>query len=157
MAARADTLTLNGDYSAGVTLAANTMVNVETISFTAGHNYKLTTNDANVAAGQTLTVDGSALGATDILTFSGAAETDGNFLLTGGAGNDVLTGGAGNDTFDLSGGGNDIASGGNGNDTFNFGAAFVATNDQVDGGAGTDTLTLNGDYSVGVTLPPTRL
>ena len=48
-----DTLTLNGDYSAGVTLAANTMVGVETIGLSAGHSYKLTTDDANVASGQT--------------------------------------------------------------------------------------------------------
>ena len=70
-----------------------------------------------------------------MLTFNGAAETNGKFAITGGAGNDVLTGGAGADFFTLTSGGNDIANGGNGNDTFSFGAAFIAA-DQVDGGAG---------------------
>ncbi|HEV2561861.1 MAG TPA: calcium-binding protein [Rhizomicrobium sp.] len=151
-----DTLTLNGDYSAGVTLTATTMVNVETITVAAGHSYKLITNDANVASGQTLTVDASALGASNTLTFDGSAETNGQFVLTGGAGNDALTGGAGADTFNLGSGGNDTASGGNGNDIFNMGAAFTAA-DQIDGGAGTDTLSLNGDYSAGVTLTATTM
>jgi Ca2+-binding RTX toxin-like protein len=146
-----DTLLLIGDYSAGLTFHATTMVNVENLSVGAGHSYKLTTNDANVAAGQTLTVDGSALGAGDVLTFNGAAETDGNFIINGGAGNDVLTGGAGNDTFNLATGGTDTATGGAGNDTFNMGAALIAT-DKINGGAGNDTVVLNGDYSAGLVL-----
>ena len=42
-------VTLNGDYAAGVVFAATTMVNVETISLTAGHSYKFTTHNATVA------------------------------------------------------------------------------------------------------------
>ena len=57
----------------------------------------LTDEDANVAAGQTLTVNAGALGAANTLTFNGAAEIDGKLAITGGAGNDVLTGGAGAD------------------------------------------------------------
>jgi Ca2+-binding RTX toxin-like protein len=99
-----DTLTLNGDYSAGLVLGATTLTSVETLQFAAGHSYTLTTNDANVAAGTTLVVDGSKLGAGDVLSFNGSHEKDGNFTLTGGAGNDLLAGGAGNDSFTGGGG-----------------------------------------------------
>ncbi len=146
-----DTVSLAGDYSVGLTLGAATLANVETLQLAAGHSYNLTTNDGNVAAGQVLTVDGSALGASDVLTFNGAAESDGAFSLLAGAGNDTLTGGANADTFALSTGGNDTVQGGGGNDTFTFGASLTAA-DTVDGGAGSDTVVLNGDYSSGLTL-----
>jgi len=120
-----DTVTLNGNYSSGVTFSATTMVNVETISLASGHSYKLTTNDATVASGETLTVNGSGLGSGNTLTFSGAAETNGTFVLTGGAGDDMLTGGAGSDTL----------TGGAGSDTLNGGTGA----DTLIGGAGNDT------------------
>ena len=46
-----DTVLLNGDYSGGVALGATTIANIETLQFAAGHNYSLTANDGNVAAG----------------------------------------------------------------------------------------------------------
>jgi Ca2+-binding RTX toxin-like protein len=157
----ADTIVLNGDYSAGLAFGATTIANVDVIRVLAGHDYDLTTNDGNVAAGQTLTITAAALGAGNHLSFDGAAEADGSFAVIGGAGNDVVTGGAqadilygglGSDTFDLSHGGNDQAYGGAGNDTFNMGAAFTA-GDTIDGGLGTnDTLELNGDYTAGFAL-----
>ncbi len=85
-----DTLTLNGDYSAGLAFGAATLTSIETLSLAGGHSYSFTTNDANVASGTLLTVDASALGSGDSLTFNGAAETDGSFLVVGGAGNDVF-------------------------------------------------------------------
>ena len=94
-----DTVTLNGNYAAGVTFNATTLVNVEKLTLAAGHSYKLTTNNATVASGQTLTIDGSALSASSVLTFSGATETNGHFIIIGGNGADVLTGGALSDTF----------------------------------------------------------
>jgi len=119
-----DTVTLNGNYSGGVTFSATTMVNVEAINLAAGHSYKLTTNNATVASGQTLTVDGSGLGSGNALTFNGSAETDGMFVFMSGAGADSLTGGAGTDTF-------------------NFAAANLTSADTVNGGTGAsvDTLT----------------
>jgi Ca2+-binding RTX toxin-like protein len=146
-----DTVTLNGNYSAGVTFSATTMVNVETISLSAGHSYKLTTNNANVASGQTLKVNGAALGASDVLTFNGAAETNGTFTIYDGAGNDVLTGGSGADSFILQKGGNDIAHGGAGNDIFNVYTTLTAA-DQLDGGTGVDSVVLKGNYSGGLVL-----
>jgi Ca2+-binding RTX toxin-like protein len=94
-----DTLNLSGNYSAGVTYNSTTVKNVENIVLGGGYSYKLTTNDATVALGQTLTINGSALGASDVLTFNGKAETDGHFIIIGGLGADKLTGGALSDTF----------------------------------------------------------
>jgi len=92
---------LNSDYTGGnaVTFGATTMVNVENLLLSAGHSYSLTTNNATVAAGQTLTVDASALGSGNSLTFNGSAETDGHFIIKSGLGADNLTGGALSDTF----------------------------------------------------------
>ena len=132
-----DTVSLNGDYSSGLTLGATTITGVEDIALTAGHSYNITSNNATVAAGASLTVDGGGLGAGDSMTFNGAAETNGAFTIAGGAGADTLTGGAGNDTFDL-------------------GDNLTAT-DQIAGGGGNDTLMLDGDYSAGVALSATTL
>lgn len=150
-----DELILNGDYSAGLALGASTITSVEVITLEHGFSYALTENDANVANGATLTVDGSALGAANSLTFDGSAESRGHFVLLGGVGNDTLTGGAmgdtfdggaGNDVFNMQLGGTDTADGGGGNDVFNLGAALHAS-DHIDGGSGSDTLNIDGDYS----------
>jgi len=160
-----DTLTLNGDYSAGLTFAADTMINVEIVTLEAGHSYNLTLNNANVASGRTLTVDGSALERGNALIFDGSAETDGNFVVSGGAGGDTITVGrgddvvnanAGNDVINASKGGNDAVSGGNGNDTISFGATLTAS-DKIDGGSGNDTVVLDGDYSGGLVFGATTM
>ncbi len=89
--ANTDTISLNGDYSAGLTLGATTITSIENIVIAAaGHSYNLTTVDANVASGATLTINATALGASDTLTFNGAAENDGHFNIIGGAGSDTL-------------------------------------------------------------------
>ncbi|HEY2070514.1 MAG TPA: calcium-binding protein [Rhizomicrobium sp.] len=163
--AGSDTAVLDGDYSAGLTFSSATMTDVETLSLTAAHSYKFTTSDGTVAAGQTLTVDGSTLLATDTLNFNGSRELDGKFVLDGGAGADTLVGGAGNDifnggagadSFNLTYGGNDRVTGGDGDDTTSFGATFTAS-DRVDGGAGNDKVTLAGDYSAGVVFTSASL
>src|ERR1043166_1979335 len=143
-----DTLRVNGHYTGGdaVVVAGDTMVNVESLSLVTGHSYDLTLNDANVAAGETLLLNGAALGASDTLTFDGSAELDGHFRLAGGAGNDSLTGGAQSDYFNLTMGGDDVAHGGAGDDTFHMDSAFTAA-DSIDGGTGNDMLQLNGDYT----------
>ena len=94
-----NTVVLDGSYASGLTLASNTLLNFQTIKLTAGYSYALTTNDATVASGKTMTIDGSALSASSVLTFNGAAETNGHFVIIGGLGADNLTGGALSDTF----------------------------------------------------------
>jgi Ca2+-binding RTX toxin-like protein len=151
-----DTLVLNGDYGLGLVLASTTVSNVETISFAAGHDYSLTTVNANVASGQVMTVDASHLLAANALTFNGAAEGDASFLFLGGAGNDTFTGGAGADSFSLALGGTDTVVAGAGNDSIDLGASLSAA-DKIDGGNGTDTMTLAGNYTGGVTFTATTL
>lgn len=158
-----DVLLLDGSVGT-VNFSATTMTNVETVRFGAGHSYSLTLNDANVASGATLTVDGAGLGTADSLTFRGNAELDAAFNMTGGAGNDTLVGGNMGDTL-YGGLGNDSLTGGNNNDVLVAGAgndSLYAGNgtdllkldgnlnsaDAIDGGAGTDTVTLNGDLNV---------
>jgi Ca2+-binding RTX toxin-like protein len=104
-----------------------TIVNVETLKLETWNSFTISTADANVAAGQTLTVDGTQLGlygTADTLTFNGSAETDGRFILVGGAYGDTLTGGAGDDSF-TGGAGNDTLNGGAGNDTAIFSGAHT--------------------------------
>jgi Ca2+-binding RTX toxin-like protein len=133
-----DTVVLDGDYYTGsgpnapanwVGLADTTFTNIETIRLTAGHRYDLVTANGTVAAGQSLTIDGSALGSSDGLTFSGTAETDGRFNIIGGADDDWIRGGAGADTIN----------GGAGND-------FIKANgdDVIDGGTGWNRVGFSG-------------
>src|ERR1700689_4913945 len=69
-----DKVALNGDYSAGVTLGASTITNVEAVVLAAGHNYVLVGNDGNVASGATMTINGEGLGAGNFVNFDGSAE-----------------------------------------------------------------------------------
>jgi hypothetical protein len=114
-----NTLFLNGDYSAGLKFESATITNIQNIQLSAGDSYDLTMADGNVAAGQTLMISGSALEAADTLIFNGSKETNGNFIIYGGAGNDTLTGGSGNDTF-IGGGGADTMTGGAGDNIFAY-------------------------------------
>ncbi|MBY0499536.1 MAG: calcium-binding protein, partial [Nitrosomonas sp.] len=99
----------------------------------------ITTQDALVAVGATLTLTNAAN--SGVLTFNGSAETDGAFTITGGTGNDLITAGSGNNTL----------SGGNGDDSFIFAAGTGLTTDTVNGGTGTDTVTLTGTTVVTAT------
>jgi hypothetical protein len=126
-----DTLTLDGDFSAGVTLHATTLVAFESVIADAGYNYKLVMNDGNVASGATLAVSAAALGASNRLNFDGSAETNGHFTLTGGAGKDVLVGGAMSDTI-RGGNGADMLTGNGGADRFVYTAAAQSTSTKYD-------------------------
>ena len=99
-----DEIQINGDYSAGVTFNADTVKNIGYFAVLNGNSYSLTENDGNVAAGATMAVTGSILGASNYLHFYGAAETDGHFELIGGAGDDILEGGSIGDTLTGNGG-----------------------------------------------------
>src|ERR1700761_2185710 len=78
-----DTVSLSGDYSAGVIFNATTMVNVERIALAAGHDYSLTLNDATNTSG--LTVDAGLLASGNHLTLNGSAETSAPLNAIGGA------------------------------------------------------------------------
>lgn len=116
-----DTVSLTGNYAAGVVLSATTLVNVEVVTLAGGSSYALTTDDATVVNGAKLTVDGTALLAGQTLNFNGAAEADhGQFILKSGGGDDVLVGGNGADTF-TGGLGADSLKGNAGADIFIYG------------------------------------
>jgi Ca2+-binding RTX toxin-like protein len=68
-----------------------------------------------VAAGATLTIDGTAL--TDAMTFDGTGENDGQLVILGGGGADTLTGGGGADSID-GGAGADTMTGRGGSDIY---------------------------------------
>ncbi|HEY2071267.1 MAG TPA: calcium-binding protein [Rhizomicrobium sp.] len=147
-----DTLDLDGDYSTDTVFEPNTLVNVEKITLSAGHDYYLQMNDATVAAGQNLQVNASALGAGNTLTFFGNSETDGSLTVTGGAGDDNISGGkfhndlyggAGDDTIYVNGGVNTVE-GGDGNDTIRIEGAFSSTS-KFDGGAGSNQIFFDGN------------
>ena len=149
-----DTVIIDGAYATDVTITSDMMVNVEMITLGASWDYGLTTEDGVVGPGQTLTVDGTGVHASHALHFNGGDETDGRFILKGGAGNDVLVGGAGSDRIYGNGGndtitamgGTDTLSGGDGNDTLYLGDSLTSA-DRIDGGSGTDRVVLNGDYT----------
>ncbi|MBV9989990.1 MAG: hypothetical protein JOZ72_01740 [Alphaproteobacteria bacterium] len=147
-----DTLSLNGDYSLGVTFGASTLAGVENIIVADGHTYSLATNDANVAAGATMTIDASALTGSNQLFFDGTAETDGHFAFISGVADDVINGGKLSDSFDMSRSNGAFVNGFDGNDSFTFTAAANLLADSVNGGTGTDTLVLNGDFSTQTAL-----
>jgi len=140
----ADMLVLNGDYSAGLTFLATTLVNTEIIQLTDGNDYVLTLNNATNAAG--LTVIGSALTGGNTLTLDGSAETAAALVAVGGAGGDILIGGAGTDTL-FGGAGGDKLTGNGGNDLLVGGAG----GDALDGGLGTDIASY-ADAGSGVTV-----
>jgi Ca2+-binding RTX toxin-like protein len=145
-----DAVTIRGDYSAGLVFQDLTLQNIEVLRLGGGFDYKLTMADGNVAAGAYLTIDASALGSANHLTFDGSLESDGHYLITDGAGNDVLTGGALADKFRMMNGGADTVHGGAGDDVIVV-TAGSPSGDIIDGGTGNDTLTLGG-HTGSVTL-----
>jgi Ca2+-binding RTX toxin-like protein len=133
-----DQVGLQGNYTGAnrLVLEAGTLSNVEVLATLAGGNYDIAWNDAGVGAGQVFTVFGGNLAQADSLTFNGSAETDGSFLMFGGAGTDTLTGGAGSDAFF-------------------FGPERFGSGDVVVGGAGIDQLGLDG-FAGNLTLSGTN-
>lgn len=94
-------------------------------------DYNLTLSDAIVGAGQTLTVSGALLMATETMILDGSQETNGNLRLFGGKAADTLKGGALADT--LHGNlGADSLTGGGGGDTFLYHKTAESTTGSVD-------------------------
>src|SRR5262249_2211011 len=135
-----DTLILNGDYSSPVTFTNTTVTAIDTMTLTAGHDYNFVLSNGTVSKGFTMTVNATALGASDWVKIEGSLELDGKCVFNGGAGNDTfkggkmadtLNGGAGDDTL-WGGAGPDHMNGGAGNDTFVYGAAIDSTQTSYD-------------------------
>ncbi len=90
-----DGVQLSGDYSTPLIFAPGTLTNVESLNLGKGFDYALTLSDANVGAGQVLTVLARSLEASDSVIFDGSQETDGSFkFLGGGAASTNFTGGS---------------------------------------------------------------
>ena len=135
-----DVVVLQGNYV--LTLSATNLTGVEALSLQTGANtkfgddgesyysYDITTDDANVAAGQQLIVNGSSLREGESFTFDGSAERDGSFLVFGGGCDDWLEGGDRNDVFVFEGdswGWYDFVDGGAGRDAL----VITSTNDEL--------------------------
>jgi Ca2+-binding RTX toxin-like protein len=146
-----DVLLLTADNDGTGAVFGATVSGFETItvvaSSTATDDIKITTSDAMVAAGATLSVSAAALtnaGAT--FTFDGSAELNGKFSIVGGAGTtagDTITGGLQADTID-GGAGADVIGGGAGADSITGGAGA----DTITGGVGADVINLTESASV---------
>ena len=129
-----DQIGIQGNYTGAnaLVLSATTLTGVEVLSALPGFSYNITTHNANITAGQRLTIFGTNLSATDSFTVNASAETDGNVRLYGGLGADNFTGGAGDDGF-------------------YFGPGRLTGIDRVIGGGGNnDQIALDGDYTITV-------
>ena len=140
-------------FIGGATLTSANLANVsgwETWVLGTDAAYDIELNDANVASGETLTIDASAVTtATNALEIDGVNELDGKLIITGGAGNDTLDGGDGADTID-GGAGNDDILGDHGVDRLKGNTG----DDILTGGGGADTAVMLGamtGYSIGQT------
>ncbi|MBD0415228.1 calcium-binding protein [Oryzicola mucosus] len=150
-----DLLSLKGDYSAGLTMNAATFNSMEYLSFEGAFDYKIKLHDGNVAAGETLIIQGGGVAAGHKLEVDGSAETDGNLWFLDGKSNDTFKGGAKVDYFTGTQGGTDKFYGGADDDVAEFGDKF-SSNDFFDGGSGFDAVHLYGDYG-SLTLGSSRL
>ncbi|HWA91745.1 MAG TPA: calcium-binding protein [Rhizomicrobium sp.] len=172
--AGADTVTFGGHFSVNDTfdggagnntltltnanslhnLAATTIQNVETLAIgvAPGNSFFMTTNDGNVAAGATLTVDFSSSDSVGAATihFDGSAETDGHFAFIPPSSSTFfnVSGGALSDSLTmLSHIGSTVFDGLGGDDTMTISAS---TGDfTFDGGADADTVALTGGGTIG--------
>ncbi len=124
-----------------IEIGAGAFTGIEALSFNgrfatnpaASPSYRVVLKDGNIAAGATLIVNASSLGASQSLSFDASAEATGRLRLLGGAGADALTGGANADLL-FGAGGADTLRGGGGADTFQYRATSDSTL------AGSDTI-----------------
>jgi Ca2+-binding RTX toxin-like protein len=135
-----DQVAIQGHYQ--MVMGPDNLVGVESLALMSGadarfgdtannlYHYDITSIDANVAAGATLTVNGANLRAGESMRFDGSAERDGNFIVHAGRARDTIITGAGADGIF-------------------FGDGCFTPGDTVDGGAGRDQVAFRGDYSAG--------
>jgi hypothetical protein len=121
------------------------VLNVETINLGADYDYDISSQSNLVTTGNTLTVDGSTLGAANHLNF----RVDSDFNSTTFTGNLVLYGGAGNDFFQ-GGRGFNFFHGGAGGDTVSFApGSYEAGRSSYSGPGVTANLSIAGFQNLG--------
>jgi hypothetical protein len=151
--ANVDSLAFRGNYVGGSALVfgAASFSGVEVIALLsgltnefggfivpAGFDYALTMSDGNVAAGQTLDINGNKLAAAESVSVNAAAELDGSYRFFLGAGNDSVVGSSGADLI-FGNLGADTLDGGPGGDTYVYRASAestAASQDAITLGAG---------------------
>jgi VCBS repeat-containing protein len=133
-------LALRGNYT--IVFGPDQLIGIENIGLLSAHDtrfgplgdnygYDLTMDDANVAPGVRMTVDGFKLRPTETLYFDGSAETDGSFRVFGGQCHDWIAGGSGKDIL-VGGFGGDMLFGGDGDDTFVYRSTGDSTAESPD-------------------------
>ena len=145
-----DTIALRGNYidAKAVTFTDTSMSAVEVVAFLtglanpyggpivpAGFDYAVTMANGNVAAGASVDIIGTTLGANESVSFDGRAETDGSYRIILGAGDDVVFGGQGADLL-YGGLGADQLDGSGGADSYVYRGTAEST------AASTDTVLL---------------
>ena len=132
-----DTLRFNNTGGTITETAAN-LINVTaienfTITGSTTNAVSFTLGDVNIAAGRSLTINGSNL-TTGVLTVDGSLESNGSLIVVGGGGADQITG-----TQSTLG---DNLAGGAGIDTFFMATANLTSADTISGGDGVDILSM---------------
>ncbi|MFZ4688395.1 MAG: M10 family metallopeptidase C-terminal domain-containing protein [Polymorphobacter sp.] len=135
-----DQVGLQGDYSAGVTLGANSAIGVEQFVLLPGSDtrfgapgtesfsYNIITGNAAIAAGQQLIFQANTLRAGESFTLDASGELDGLVFTYAGQGTDTITGSQTGDAFF-------------------FGTGRFNAGDVVNGQGGVDQIGLQGSYS----------
>jgi Ca2+-binding RTX toxin-like protein len=135
-----DQVGLQGDYSAGVSLDANSAVGIELFVLLPGSDtrfgvtgnptlaYNIITGNAAIAAGQRLVFQANTLRAGESFTLDASGELDGSVFTYGSLGSENLRGSQNADAFF-------------------FGTRRFNAGDVVDGQGGVDQLGLQGTYS----------
>jgi Ca2+-binding RTX toxin-like protein len=130
-----------GNGTTHIEFGATSLIGVESLTVSniysstpsATPDYEFVLDDGNVAAGQTLIVNGFTLTDPDqTISIDGSDESDGKLILFGGAGNDVLIGGDLGDTLYGAGRG-DTLTGGLGNDIFRYDNVTDSNSTERDG------------------------
>lgn len=142
----ADSVVLDGDYSGGLRFVKGMLTHIETLTLTAGHDYRL----SGIAALGGAFIDGSGLAATDSLVIE-AKHSNAWLNVTAGAGDDIIGASWGRDYLDLSAGGHDFVDAGDGDDTLVLGGA-LDSGDSLDGGQGYDVIHLTGEPDGGIDM-----
>jgi Ca2+-binding RTX toxin-like protein len=119
----------------------STVTSVTQFTIATDDDVSLTLSNNNTAASATLTIDATAV-TTQAATINGAAEADGNLVITAaGAGAHIITLGSGNDSYTSTSTGVDTVAATAGTNTISVGGGI----DVVTSGTGVDTVTLGTD------------